>query len=307
MVDQVVIDVQDLRKHYGATRAIDGVTFSVRGGEVFGMLGPNGAGKTTTIECLEGLRDPDGGIISILGMRQGPERERIKARIGLQLQTTGLYPKLSVKELLELFSTFYPGSNSVKALIELVGLTDKQNTRSKDLSGGQRQRLSLALALVGDPDIVFLDEPTTGLDPQARRALWDVVKGLKQQGKTVMLTTHYMEEAEQLCDRVAVMDHGHIIELDSPSALVARFFRETAIEFVAPAGWPLEQMASLAGVKHHLVEEGHVVLYSVDVPHTMAALLEVSSRDGQSFSEMSVRQATLEDVFLKLTGRRIRE
>jgi ABC-2 type transport system ATP-binding protein len=307
MADQLVIDVQDLRKRYGDTRAIDGVSFAVHRGEVFGMLGPNGAGKTTTIECLEGLRDPDAGSIQILGMRQGPDREQIKSRIGLQLQTTGLYPKLSVIELLELFATFYPNAPSVQSLIDLVGLNEKRNTRSKDLSGGQRQRLSLALALVGNPDIVFLDEPTTGLDPQARRAVWDVVQGLKQQGRTVMLTTHYMEEAEQLCDRVAVMDHGLIIELDSPSALVSRFFQETAIEFAVPDGWPTDQLASLAGVNHHMLEDGRVVLYSIDVPHTMAALFNLTSNDNLAFSDISVRQATLEDVFLKLTGRRIRE
>jgi ABC-2 type transport system ATP-binding protein len=307
MAGQVVIDVVNLRKHYGETKAVDGISFNVFSGEVFGMLGPNGAGKTTAVECLEGLRDADGGTITILGMLQGPNTDRLKARIGVQLQSTGLYPKLTVRELLSLFASFYPKPLSVDYLLDLVDLQEKARTQSKQLSGGQKQRLSLALALVGDPDIIFLDEPTTGLDPQARRALWDIIIDLKQQGKTVVLTTHYMEEAEQLCDRVGVMDHGRIMELDKPAALISRYFKETAIEFAATEDWPVEQVKALTGVTNMLVEDGHIVVYSSDVPRTMAGLLEISSSRGFTLSNMIVRQATLEDVFLKLTGRRIRE
>lgn len=307
MATEVVIDVRDLSKHYGETRAVDRVSFVVHAGEIFGMLGPNGAGKTTTVECVEGLREPDSGSITVLGMRQGPDQQRIKGRIGVQLQSTGLYPKLSVKEVLSLFASFYPAPLSVADLIDLVGLQEKARTYTKDLSGGQRQRLSLALALVGNPDVVFLDEPTTGLDPQARRSVWDLILDLKRQGKTVVLTTHYMEEAEQLCDRVAVMDHGQIIELDRPSALIGRHFKETAIEFATPADWPLPRLREISGVTNLLSEDGHVVIYSEDVPRTMAGLLDLMSDQGLTLSDMTVRTATLEDVFLKLTGRRIRE
>ncbi len=307
MLAMGVIQVQDLRKYYGDTRAVDGVNFTVGSGEVFGMLGPNGAGKTTTVECIEGLREPDSGFIEVLGMRQGPDRLKIKAHIGVQLQTTGLYPKLSVRELLNLFASFYDNPLPVPGLIDLIGLKDKERTRSKDLSGGQRQRLSLALALVGDPAVIFLDEPTTGLDPQARRAVWDVIRDLRSQGKTVVLTTHYLEEAEQLCDRVAVIDHGQIIELDRPSALIARYFEESAIEFTSSAAWPMEQLNQLSAVKNSLREDGHVVVYSSDVPRTLAGLFVLSSSLGLSLEEITVRSATLEDVFLKLTGRRIRQ
>jgi len=307
-VPEAVVIVQDLKKQYGDTRALDSVSFDVQRGEVFGMLGPNGAGKTTCIECIEGLRAPDAGAITVLGMKQGPDRQRIKARVGLQLQTTGLYPRLNVSELLHLFATFYPRPLPVSDLIDLVGLREKKHTKSQDLSGGQRQRLSLALALVGDPEVVFLDEPTTGLDPQARRALWDVVIDLKRQGKSVMLTTHYMEEADHLCDRVAIMDHGSIIELDRPPALIARYFKETAIEFSTAGAWPAERARKLLGVEHSLVDNaGRVVVYTSDVPHTMAGLLDIASAERLALSEMTVRSASLEDVFLKLTGRSMRQ
>lgn len=307
MATEVVIDVRELSKHYGETRAVDRVSFGVHAGEVFGLLGPNGAGKTTAVECIEGLREPDGGSITVLGMRQGADRQRIKGRIGVQLQTTGLYPKLAAREVLSLFASFYPAPLPVEGLIDLVGLREKARTYTKDLSGGQQQRLSLALALVGNPDVVFLDEPTTGLDPQARRSVWDLILDLKRQGKTVVLTTHYMEEAEQLCDRVGVMDHGRIIELDRPSALIARHFKETAIEFAIPPDWPVQRLRQIPGVTNLLSEDGHVVIYSEDVPRTMAGLLELTAARELTLNDMSVRTATLEDVFLKLTGRRIRE
>jgi ABC-2 type transport system ATP-binding protein len=305
--DQVAIQVEDLRKYYGATKAVDGVSFAVREGEIFGMLGPNGAGKSTTIEIVEGLRRADRGSITVLGFAQPRQSKAIKMRIGIQLQTTALYPRLTVAEILDLFHTFYPGRKTLPTdeLIRLVDLEEKRGTRSKQLSGGQRQRLSVALALVNDPDILFLDEPTTGMDPQARRQLWDVIEGLRRQGKTILMTTHYMEEAQQLCDRVAIVDHGHILELDSPTALIRRFFQEVAIEFHDGAT-DVGAYQRLPGVNHATSEGERVTLYSADVPRTMAALLDRESSGG-GFRDLSVRSATLEDVFLKLTGRALRE
>jgi ABC-2 type transport system ATP-binding protein len=302
------IVAENLRKRYGKTQAVDGISFSVKSGEIFGMLGPNGAGKTTTIEMVEGLRTPDDGHITVLGLEQPKEQREIKMRIGIQLQTTSLYPKLTVTELLDLFHKFYPGRKTLSTdeLIQLVDLGEKKSTRSKELSGGQRQRLSVALAMVNDADLLFLDEPTTGMDPQARRQLWDVIQGLKSRGKTIMLTTHYLEEAEQLCDRVAIVDHGHIIELGAPSDLIHRYFNEIAIEFQNGHASP-ESYQALPGVSHATLEDNRVTVYSHDVPQTMAALLTQETGEGQALQGLSVRSATLEDVFLKLTGRALRD
>jgi ABC-2 type transport system ATP-binding protein len=305
---EAAIAVSDLRKHYGATKAVDGISFEVREGEVFGMLGPNGAGKSTAIEMVEGLRRPDGGTITVLGLAQPREAKAIKDRIGVQLQTTGLYPELTVAEVLNLFRTFFPGRHSLSTdeLIKLMDLEEKRNTRSKQLSGGQRQRLSVALALVNDPDIVFLDEPTTGMDPQARRQVWDVINGLRGRGKTVLLTTHYMEEAQHLCERVAIMDHGHILELDTPAGMVRRHFQEVAIEFQNGSS-DLAAYSRLPGVTNATLEGGRITLYSEDAPQTMAALLSHETGAGGAFRDLNVRGATLEDVFLKLTGRALRD
>lgn len=305
--DHPVIAAEELRKYYGKTRAVDGISLEVREGEIFGMLGPNGAGKSTTIEMLEGLRKADSGTIAILGLAQPRDAGAIKGRIGIQLQTTALYPRLTVTEILDLFHTFYPGRKMLATdeLIRLVDLGEKRDTRSKALSGGQKQRLSVALALVNDPDIVFLDEPTTGMDPQARRQLWDVIADLRGRGKTILLTTHYMEEAQQLCDRVAVVDHGKIIETGSPNELIRRHFSEIAIQFADGQG--ADGYSALPGVTHAAVEEGLVTVYSTDVPRTMAALLEREVGAGGRLKDLSVRSATLEDVFLKLTGRALRD
>ncbi len=305
-MNQMAIEVHDLCKRYGDTLAADGVTFSIAAGEIFGLLGPNGAGKTTTVECILGLRRPDAGRIVVLGMEHGALSRQIRARVGAQLQTTGLYPRLTVRELVDLFACLFPRALPTDEVIEMVGLQEKAGTRSKDLSGGQRQRLAVALALVNDPDLIFLDEPTTGLDPQARRGLWDVIRAQKRAGKTVLFTTHYMEEAEQLCDRVAVMDHGRIIALDTPEALINRHFQETAIEFVPLGEPPHERLTALPGVTQMILEDGHPTLYSTDVPRTMAGLFELVTEGRLAFKDMTVRRATLEDVFLKLTGRRIR-
>ncbi len=301
------IEVSELRKIYSGVPAVDGISFEIAEGEIFGLLGPNGAGKTTTVECIEGLRVPDGGTICVLGHTHQGESNGIKEQIGIQLQTTGLYPLHTVHELLTLFGSFYKKALPPDELIALVSLEDKRKTRSKDLSGGQRQRLSLALALVNDPALIFLDEPTTGLDPQSRRQIWNVVKDLQKRGKTVLLTTHYMEEAQTLCDRVAVMDGGKIIALDSPQALITHHFETTAVEFEDKNSASLDLLEHLPGVKNAKRDGGLVTLYSLDTPRTMEGLLDAARADQLHFDDLRVRSATLEDVFLKLTGRRIRD
>ena len=305
---EAAIAVADLRKHYGDTKAVDGISFEVRAGEVFGLLGPNGAGKSTAIEMIEGLRKPDGGTITVLGLEQPRDAGTIKDRIGVQLQTTGLYPLLTVTEVITLFRTFFPGRKTLSTdeLIKLVDLEEKRNTRSKQLSGGQKQRLSVALALVNDPDIIFLDEPTTGMDPQARRQVWDMVNGLRGRGKTILLTTHYMEEAQHLCDRVAIMDHGRILELDTPVGMVRRHFQDVAIEFQDGSS-DLDAYRGLPGVTTVTLEGGRITLYTSEAPQTMAALLSREMRAGGEFRDLNVRGATLEDVFLKLTGHALRD
>ncbi|MGB7538531.1 MAG: ABC transporter ATP-binding protein [Anaerolineales bacterium] len=304
------IEVQDLKKTYGATRAVDGVSFSVGQGEIFGMLGPNGAGKTTTTEILEGLRPPDSGAVRVLGLDVAREPQKIKERIGVQLQTTALYPRLTVREVLDLFGTFYRGKTRTTAeLIEIMNLGEKQNTRSMDLSGGQRQRLSVALALVNKPEILFLDEPTTGLDPQARRSLWEVIRSVNRDGATVFLTTHYMDEAEALCQRVAVVDRGRIIAIDSPQELIRQSFRETAIEFDQKgAKAPDGTFRHLKGVTRPAIREnGHVTIYTENATQTLGGLTDLAEAGTIQFDDLHLRRATLEDVFLKLTGKRIRE
>ncbi len=309
------IIVRDLRKKYRETTAVDGISFNVGQGEIFGLLGPNGAGKTTTVECLLGLRQADSGELVLLGVPNGAATTAVRSRLGVQLQTTGLLSQLTVREQIALFGQLFPHSASPDHVLDQVGLRDKSRTATKALSGGQRQRLAVALALVNNPDLVFLDEPTTGLDPQARRALWEVIRDLGRAGKSVLLTTHYMEEAETLCDRVAIVDHGKIIEMDSPQALISRHFRETAIEFSLRDSADRGRFDSVPGVAR-VIHDGRgesgvpgqvsLTLYSTDVPRTMAALFNHGS-NGADLKDMTVRQATLEDVFLKLTGRRIRE
>ncbi|HHV62610.1 MAG TPA: ABC transporter ATP-binding protein [Firmicutes bacterium] len=296
-----------LRKAYGNVRAVDGLDLRVEAGQVFGMLGPNGAGKTTTVEILVGLRDRDSGNVSVLGYDPGRQGREVKWRIGVQLQSYGLYPRLTVREVVRLFASFYRNTLPVDEVIERVGLTAKANTIVKALSGGQAQRLAVALAMVNDADLIFLDEPTTGLDPQARRGLWDVIRNMKDRGKTVFLTTHYMDEAERLCDTVAVVDHGKVIALDSPSRLISEHFQEQAVEFSNSISNDREKFQSLPGVSRAQFDGEKATLYTKDVTRTIAALMELAQRDGIPIDDVIVRRATLEDVFLKLTGRRIRE
>jgi ABC-2 type transport system ATP-binding protein len=304
---EAVIRVNSLRKTYGELVAVDDVSFDVQPGEVFGLLGPNGAGKTTTVEVLEGLRKPDSGEVSVLGIDVIGHPDDLRPRIGVSLQTAALYPKLNVVEVLELFRGFYPSGRPVDELVELMDLGEKRKSRTQDLSGGQRQRLSVALALVNDPELVFLDEPTTGMDPAARRMLWDVVLGLKQRGRSVLLTTHYMEEAEILCDRLAIMDHGRILEAGTVDELVSRRFHERAVRFDAIDGLTDEQLAGFPGVTSVKREGGAVLLYTRDVPATIGAVLTATERMGVDPANLAVRRATLEDVFLDLTGRALRD
>jgi ABC-2 type transport system ATP-binding protein len=301
------IEVENLVKTYGTLRAVDGISFEVQDGEVFGMLGPNGAGKSTTVEMIEGLRQPDSGTICVLGIDVVKQPDRIKQRVGVQLQTTALFQKLTVRELLTLFASFFARSLPIDEVIAVVNLEEKANTRSKNLSGGQQQRLAVAIALVNDPEIVFLDEPTTGLDPQARRSLWDVIANLQQRGKTVFLTTHYMEEAERLCDRVAIVDHGKIIALGSPGALIRENFNQAALEFATNDDLHHDQLAALPFVESIRTENGTTTLYSSGISRTTNALMALAEARQTELKGFSIRMATLEDVFLKLTGRRIRD
>lgn len=288
-------------------RAVDGLDLRVESGQVFGMLGPNGAGKTTTVEILVGLRNRDAGTVSVLGLDPARDGKEIKSRIGVQLQTHGLYPRLTVREVVCLFASFYEKHLPPDEVIEMVGLTGKTRTIVKSLSGGQVQRLAVALAMINDAELVFLDEPTTGLDPQARRGLWDVIGNMKKRGKTVFLTTHYMEEAEHLCDTVAIVDHGKVIACGSPSSLIAEHFKEQAIEFSNSITAAHEGFESLPGVTRARFDGDKATLYTRDVTRTISGLMELAEANGGTTGDVIVRRATLEDVFLKLTGRRIRE
>jgi ABC-2 type transport system ATP-binding protein len=301
------IRVRGLTKQYGDVQAVAGIDFDVEAGEIFGLLGPNGAGKTTTVEILEGLREPDGGQATVLGLDAAKDATALKPRIGVSLQTAALYPKLTVTELIDLFRSFYPTSRPTNELIDALELGERRNAQTSVLSGGQRQRLAVALALVNDPELVFLDEPTTGLDPAARRSLWDLVGGLKAAGRTVLLTTHYMEEAEVLCDRLAIMDHGRILEMGTVDELVTKRFHERAVRFdLAPeiTRAEIEAMPSVTSVKEDARE---VLVYTRDVGATIGALLALADARGVELANLAIRRATLEDVFLDLTGRALRD
>jgi ABC-2 type transport system ATP-binding protein len=302
-----VIRVRGLTKRYGDVQAVDGIDFDVAKGEIFGLLGPNGAGKTTTVEILEGLRQPDGGEVSVLGVDVSHDADAIKPRIGVSLQTAALYPKLTVTELIDLFRSFYPTSRSTKEVMDALELGERHNARSQDLSGGQRQRLAVALSLVNDPELVFLDEPTTGLDPAARRSLWDIVEGLKADGRSVLLTTHYMEEAEILCDRLAIMDHGRILEMGTVEQLVSKHFQERTVRFDRLDGLAREELERLPEVTSVKEDSNEVLMYTKDPGRTIGALLDLADSRGLEPQNLGIRRATLEDVFLDLTGRALRD
>lgn len=302
-----VIAVNDLKKSYGQVKAVNGISFSVKKSEIFGMLGPNGAGKSTTIEMLVGLRERESGEINVLGFDPQKKPEEIKRRIGVQLQTVNLFPKLTVKETLLLFSSFYKNSLDVDTVIEKFGLQEKKNTLICKLSGGQAQRVSVAISMIGNGDIIFLDEPTAGLDPQSRQQLWEVIIDLKRQGKTVFLTTHFMDEAQSLCDRVAIIDHGQIVAMGSPQELIDKYFNEKSLELVHPVLCNNPRLGELQGVTRVSCTDCNITIHSTDIVRTVGALFELTEALGIQLDDFKVRQANLEDVFLKLTGRRIRE
>jgi len=305
--EDAVIAVDDVRKAYGAVQAVDGVSFHVAKGEIFGLLGPNGAGKTTTMEMIEGLHAPDSGEIHVLGMDVRRSATAIKSRVGVQLQTAALYPQLTVTELIELFGSFFGRRPATERLLEDLELTEKRNARTKTLSGGQQQRLSVALALVNDPEVVFLDEPTTGLDPAARQGLWAVIRRMQREDRTILMTTHYMEEAEALCDRLAIMDHGKILDSGTVDDLIGRRFRERGVHFRRSGAPEKEKLEALPAVSRVVYEEDEVVLYTSDVPATIGGLLELTGRARTEPADLMVRRASLEDVFLDLTGRALRD
>lgn len=299
-----VIEVTHLRKTYGATVAVEDVSFAVQQGEIFGIVGPNGAGKTTTVESIMGLRRPDGGTLRVLGLDPQSEADSLRQRLGIQLQEASLPDYLKVWEALDLFASFYRQTVPWEPLLEQWGLADKRGTRFKNLSGGQKQRLFIALALLNDPEIVFLDELTTGLDPQARRATWEMVRTIRDQGKTVILVTHFMDEAEELADRVAIIDQGNLVALDTPQALIQGLQAGSSVRFGGVNGFEPGMLADVEGVTAVTRENQHIVVHGSGP--LLARVAVALSQHGINPTDLHVDQADLEDVFLALTGRKIR-
>ena len=302
-----VVEVKNLTKRYGDVVAVDHISFEIERGEIFGLLGPNGAGKTTIMEVIEGLRRPDSGTIEVCGIDVSQGTAKVKEIIGVQLQTTTIYDKIRVGEALDLFGGYYRKSLPTDEILKEVSLSDKRGSFVEALSGGQKQRLAMALALVNDPEILFLDEPTTGLDPQARRNVWDIIESLKGMGKTIILTTHYMEEAERLCDRVGIMDYGKIIALDTPRNLIAKQNLESAVEFITPNGVEKEFFQKLPRVNKVSQEGDRFILHTKEASSVLIELTRLSESNNLNLDHISVRKATLEDVFLELTGRKLRD
>jgi ABC-2 type transport system ATP-binding protein len=304
-IHQNVVEIIDLHKSYGKFPALNGITFDVKSGEIFGIVGPNGAGKTTLVECLAGLRTSSSGKITVLGLDPQEQQRPLRQKIGIQLQQASLPDDIRVWEALDLFASFYPQAVDWKSLMEAWGLKEKVNARFASLSGGQKQRLFIALALVNDPELVILDELTTGLDPQARRATWDLVDQLRDAGKTVVIVTHSMEEVERLCDRVAIIDHGCLLALGTPQALVKELNAETRVLFSAPASVNWRELESIPGVRQVSREHQDVVV-SGSGP-LLARVASALAESGFVPTDLRSEQSTLEDVFLTLTGRKIRE
>ncbi len=304
-----VIQVRGLVKRYGSLTAVDGVSFTVRRGEVFGILGPNGAGKTTTLEIIEGLQPPTEGETRVLGLDTRRDPLQVKGRIGVQLQASAYFDHLTLHEILTLFGSFYPRRLPADELLDAVGLADRSGTTLKKLSGGQKQRFTVAASLVNDPEVVILDEPTTGLDPQARRNLWDLVRLIHSYGKTVVLTTHYIEEAEVLCHRVAIMDDGRIVALDTPSGLLLRVERPYLVKLSAGRDLSPQETESLRPAPDDVVaaDGASFELRVRDAPRAVAHVLDWASGRAVTLERLEVVQATLEDVFLELTGKELRD
>ena len=305
-MSEPVIQVEHLRKVYGTTVAVDDVSFEVYQGEIFGMVGTNGAGKTTSIECIEGLRQQDRGSIRVFGVDPQKEIHDIRRKVGVQLQESQLQPRLKVWEALDLFASFYESPLDWEKLLEQLGLIDKRNTAFAVLSGGQKQRLQIALALINDPQLVFFDELTTGLDPQARRAMWDLIRSVRDDGKTIFLTTHFMDEAERLCDRVAIMDKGKIIALDTPENLIQSLGVESRVVFTLKEPHDIACCRSLSAVT--LVEQnGDRVLVQGKGDMLVVEVVTVLAKEGIRFSDLRTEQPNLEDVFLAVTGHEMKD
>jgi ABC-2 type transport system ATP-binding protein len=305
---QAVIQAEHLRKTYGSVVAVDDVSFEVGAGEIFGMVGPNGAGKTSTVECVEGLRPHSGGTIRVLGLDPQRDRYALRSHIGVQLQTSALQNRLKVWEALDLYASFYPRSVDQAGLLELVGLSEKRDTRFAKLSGGQKQRLFIALALIHDPEVVFLDELTTGLDPQARRVMWDTVRDIRARGKTVFLITHSMEEAERLCDRIAIVNAGRLVALDTPEHLINDLGAESQVIFTVDGTPDLAPLRALCEVRHaQQVEDRVIISGNGDGDALLSSVVQALPASGIRYHNLHTQRPTLDDVFLKLTGRAIRD
>ena len=305
----VALQVRNLRKAYRDVVAVDGLDLEIHAGECFGLLGPNGAGKTTTIEICEGLNTPDAGDVLVLGRRWGKDDRALRELLGISLQETQFSEKLTVGETIQLFRSFYREGASPADVIAMVQLQEKSSARVGQLSGGQKQRLALACALVGNPELLFLDEPTTGLDPQSRRQLWDLIEVFKSDGRSILLTTHYMDEAERLCDRVAIVDHGRVIALGTPRELIARLRGEHVLEFALMENNALDEnpLHAIEGVCAANRRDGTYRLQVEELHRAMPALLNELRRQGVQLAELRTHSATLEDVFVSLTGRRLRD
>lgn len=301
-----IIEVGELVKRYGSTLAVDEISFEVYEGEIFGMVGPNGAGKTTTIECIEGLRHKDTGHVRVLGMDPGRDGYKLRKRIGIQLQESALPDRIKTAEAMDLFSSFYPRTVDWKGLLDQLGLTDKKKSAFTKLSGGQKQRLFIALALLNDPDVVFLDELTTGLDPKARRAIWDLVLGIRDRGKTVFLTTHFMEEAERLCNRVAIMDQGKIVALDTPENLIRSLGSEFRVIFSVRGKLDKSRFQNIPGVRQVDQADERVTIQGKE-EGLLIGIVTALEQGGIQFRDFRTEQPTLEDVFLSITGKQIEE
>ena len=302
-----ILEVENLVKNYGDVQAVRGVSFSVEEGEVFGLLGPNGAGKTTTVEILEGLRDPDGGRVRVCGFDPQASANELKHEIGAALQSTSLPDKLRVAEALRLFASFYKRRRDPEELLKRFGLEEKRNAYYSKLSGGQKQRLALAMALVNDPRVLFFDEPTAGLDPQVRREIYDIIEELRRDKKTILMTTHYIEEAERLCDRVAIVDHGKVIALGSPRELKQRSGNNTRIEVKLARPVTNGTLKGLEGVADAREVDGSYVLHTQRPPQTIVSLVKHLEAEGNELVSLEIASPSLEDVFIEMTGRRLRD
>ncbi len=302
---RTIIEVKNLYKYYKETKAVDGISFEVYEGEIFGMVGPNGAGKTTTIECIEGLRRPDKGIINVLGVNILKEKYPVE-KIGIQLQESLLYPRIKVKEAIQLFASFYAKPVVWKDLLKKLGLQDKENVYYEKLSGGLKKRLQLALTLIGNAELLFFDEITTGLDPQARHNMWELIKELRNQGKTIFITTHYMEEAQELCDRVCIIDHGRILVLDKPEILIQNLTAESKLILTITEPFELKIIEDLPCVSKIKRINEQVIIYGKR-KEFLIEIIQTLSRHNLAIQNLQLKQPMLEDVYLDLTGREYRD